>query len=795
MADELSENSSRRRRSRRHKRDFTKGAALAAFALLVTLGPLAFGAVDRAVQVALTVLLGLGMLIVPPRIIAMPAWLSRTVVALMAILVLKEFAPARWFGSVSWRTTLDQAYGLALPWTHHPEPGRAIDGWLTAIVALGCFAWVRTLAAEREDRTRLAWIMFVGAAIVAAVSFATTGVASKMILGLRYTPGWFGFGPFPNRNHSACFFAMAAVIGAGVLARSGERKHFGQLAVAAVMLAALLCALLRTQSRGGILALGAGLAVFLAVVVLKLRTRQTLAVAIASALLVAGLGLVAGGKTLQRIAGTGSVTDDSAAARSEVWKNAAAMWRDAPLFGHGLGAFESVFPMYQQLAMEGVRVKHPESSLLQWLDELGLVSVLLAAVALLALSLPHVGALFERRSSFLVRAACFGAAAVLLTHALFDVPAHRWGTAGFALAALAIACPASPESRRAPRLAAIVPFGVAGFWLLPVWIEKPAWSTFQLDRVLASEPIPPGLPLSEIETSLRCFPLNAQLHFARGERLLRTGALPPSRWQSELRIATRLVPNSWEMCVRAARLCRAAAQPSLAIHYWQLAIERATRQRVDVFGRAVGETKGLPGAAEAWASYVEAHADLALLLSEQQQDEAGRGYYEVWWRNRAAAATEITEAEAAAFIRVVSRWGTPGQLAEWMQRHPERTSTDFRGWAAALHAWGEDEKAWDILRREIPEPEYPPVLSRLKREDLSFLWRNNPEDIVNARSYAHLLEHLGEHDESENVVLTVAERPAAPKWFLEKAAHQLARKKEFAKAIDLALRAPAITAP
>ena len=31
--------------------------------------------------------------------------------------------------------------------------------------------------------------------------------AQKMIFGLRYTPGWLGFGPFPNRNHTACFFA------------------------------------------------------------------------------------------------------------------------------------------------------------------------------------------------------------------------------------------------------------------------------------------------------------------------------------------------------------------------------------------------------------------------------------------------------------------------------------------------------------------------------------------------------------------------------------------------------------
>lgn len=801
MADELTENSSRRRRHRRQKKaqELARPAALCVFALLITLGPLVFGSVDRIVQISLTALLGVGMLLVPPRILSLPSWLNRVLIVFVAIMVIKELAPAGLFGKVAWRETLVGAYGLDLGWMHHPEAGRAVDGWLAGAIGLGFVAWVRTLAMEREDRTRLAWIMLISAAIVAAISFATakggpTGdiTTQKMIYGLRYTQGYFGFGPFPNRNHSACYFAMAALIGAGCLARSGERKHFGLLATAGVMLALILFALLRTQSRGGIVALGVGMAIFLGVVLLKLRSRQALAVTIAVGLLVGGLGLLAGGKTLKRFAGTGLPTDDSAAARVEVWKNATVMWRDAPMFGHGLGVFASVFPMYQNMEMEEVRVKHPESSVLQWLNELGLVPVMLAAIALLAFSLPHFGSLFERRSSFFIRAAAFGAAAGLLAHAVIDVPAHRWGTLGFALAALALACPAAAEARSAPRRSAIMPLGIAAFWLMPLWFEKPAWSTFQLDREIASLSIPPGPPLSEIDVMLRGFPLNPQLHFARGERLLKTGALPPSRWQNELRIATRLVPNSWEICARSARLCR-SVQPSLAMHYWQLAIERATRQRVDIFGRAVKDTAGFPGAADIWSAYAETHPDLALLFSEGLPDDAGRHYYDLWWRQRGSQATDISEAEAAAFVRVAARWGSAEQLASWMERHPKRSKEDFRGWAYLLHAWGSDDKAWEILQREMPEPVFPTGQFRQKREELGFLWRHNPEDIVNARNYAQLLNEADEREESEKVILAVAVRADAPKWFLEKAAHQLAKKKDFAKAVELALRQPALT--
>ena len=765
-------------------------AGLAVFALIITLGPLAFGAVDRVVQIALTGLLGLGMLLVPPRAPGLPAWLTRLLIALAVILVLKELLPASWFGQVLWRPTLVQSYDLQLPWTHHPELGRAVDGWLAALIGIGWLVWVRTLALDRDDRTRMAWIMFVAAVLIAAVSFITARASTTMIFGLRPTTGWLGFGPFPNRNHTACFFAMAIVIGAGCLARAGERKRVAVVVVGALFLVGLVVALLRTQSRGGLLALGAGLAVFLGIVVLRLRSRQALAVSIACALLVGGLALLAGGKTLQRFAGTGLPSDDSAATRVAVWHNAVGMWRDAPLLGHGWGSFTSIFPLYQQISMEEVMVKHPESSWLQWLVELGLIPVAMIVVAGVVFALPHLGALFERQPGFFIRAAGFGVVATLLAHSFFDVPAHRWGTAGFALAAFALACPSRAEGRsRSSRAIGLIPLGVAGFWLLPLKFEWPMWSTFQLDRLLAAEAVPPGLPLRELDDALRCFPLNAQLHLSRGERLLRTGALPPTRWQHEFRLAVRLVPNSWQICARVARRCR-AVQPSLELHYWQMAVERATRQRVEVFSMALQETAGLSGADAVWASYAEANADLGLLLGERLPDEEGRRYYDHWWAQRGSVLSQVPDAESAAFLRLAPRWGTPEHLGIWMQRHPERLDADYRQWASLLSGWHEDEKAWGILQREIKEPEFPTASTRLQRADLDFRWRHTPDDIVNARNYAQLLAQAGDAEASNQVILAVAQRPDGPKWFLEKAAFVLARERRFAEAVQTALRVP-----
>jgi hypothetical protein len=118
MADELTPQppppkKSRRHRSgsashkpRRSKRTWGKPIALGIFAIIVTAGPLAFGAVDTAIQIAVTMLLGIGLVAYPPRMIALPNWVWRVLLALMLILVLKELAPAWFFGKTSWRTTL-----------------------------------------------------------------------------------------------------------------------------------------------------------------------------------------------------------------------------------------------------------------------------------------------------------------------------------------------------------------------------------------------------------------------------------------------------------------------------------------------------------------------------------------------------------------------------------------------------------------------------------------------------------------------------------------------------------------
>jgi O-antigen ligase len=755
--------------------------------LIVTCGLLAFGAVDRAVQIPLIILFGIGLMLHPPRLMRLPAWMNRLMLALVLLLVLKELLPASWFGIPSWRISIAKDFGVQLPVTHHPEPGRALDGWLIGALALLWFSWVRALVAERVDRVKVGWILLIAATLVSVASFTLSRISPDSIFGLRYTPEWFGFGPFPNRNHTASLFAMGIIVGIGCVAHAGAQKRFDLLFTGVFAICVILAGLLRTHSRGALLALGVGFAVFCVAMVTKAQTRKVIAITLAIAFLLGGAALVAGEKTIGRLRATTSagVPDDSARARITIWQDTLKMAKDAPIFGYGLGAFASIFPFYQNLDAEDVTVKHPESSILQWLVELGALPMVIFATVAVAFLVPHVRFAFQRRTSFFLAIGGFGALAVLLAHAWIDVPAHRWGTAGFALAALAMACPASIEAPSGSRRAALIPLGVAGFWILPVVANIPAWSPFQLDRVLSAGAMNPHLYGPQIEASLRWFPLNPKLRLVHAHYLEITNA-KPAQWQSEYRIAARLLPSSWKICAQIAQHCQRVS-PSLALHYWQMSIERASLHRSEALRNAMQQTAQLPNAELVWQSFVDVHPDLLLVYAETRAESSGREFFDLWWERRGSKPEPISAEEAAAFLRLAKNWASPEQVAAWSQL-PGRLSVGCRSLVEFLQEKKAFEQAWDIAKMEFKEPGYPSELPKNRLQDLKKRYEDSPGDVVNARNYAQALAHEGDIKGAEDIIVQTAESPNAPRWFVEKAAYQLARDQRHEKAVNLALR-------
>ena len=776
------------RRSRRNQPGMPSGtrAALGVFALLVTAGPLLFGAVDRLVQVALVALLTVGVLLLPPAIVPLSKWGNRLVIVLLALLVAKELAPAEWFGSAVWRTRVTHNFGVELPATHHPEPARALDAWLAAAVGAIWFLWVRRLAADRENRVVLAWSLFASAAVVAAVSFATRGWDAQAIYGLRFTPGWRGFGPFPNRNHTGDFLAMGALLGCGCVTWAGSRKKWALLIGGVLLFGLVLAALLTTESRGGLIAFGVGLLVYLAALQLRLRSRRALALAAGLMLVLGALGLAFGGAVLARFhSEQGGLVSN--ALRLRIWSDTFALWKDAPLLGHGVDSFAQIFPFYQSFEFENGVVLHPESSWRLWFAELGLIPVALATVALAVFLSSHLRELLHGRS-FFFRTAGFAAAVALLAHAVIDVPAHRWGTAGFALAALALACPMRLEGGRyyAPRRTALIPLAAAVFWTLPFCFDTPAWSPLMLLRVIARDALSNDVSLKQLTAMAQHFPLSAEINQQLGMRELAVdGRVAPASWQRHFRIASALLPGSWALPAAQGRAVFSVS-PKHALAFWQQAVDRGARHREDVFRLAVQETAAAPVAASWWGRYAEANPRLLLAYAQILPDEMARYYRARWWKLRALTA-ELDGDEITAFYQGAARWNTPEQFAEWMRNRAGWRARDHREWARLLHGWGEEQGAWQLLAEFTPEAAFPALPSAQAREPLEKKWSILPGDAVNAQQLAAVRARDGEQEASEEIILAVGARDSAPWWFVQKAAHVLARRGRPGEAVALVL--------
>jgi O-antigen ligase len=788
------------RRKIRHHRprrsiEWLEFMPLLVFGLLVLLGPLLFGAVDRPVQIGLVLLLATGLLLQPPMLARLSTAANVFIVGLIAMALAQAFAPHPWFGGMRWRSELAGNLGVQLPWTHHPEPARAVDAILAAAIAAVWFQWARTLAANRVRRIVMAWMLVLAGAFLALVCFTMKGAESGRIFGIRETPGWVGWGPFPNRNHTASFLSMAALTSAGCVLWAIAKQRRALAVVGFAAFVGIFSALLASKSRGALVAFGAGLAVLLALVLIKNRDRRSLVIVLTTAMVIGALVLAYGGQVLHRFASqeAGMVSNEL---RRTIWRDGLSIWRDAPLFGHGLDTFAGIFPIYSQSDFDGKRVLHPESSWLLWLVEFGAVPLALLVVAFLWFVAGNLRPAFKGRRGFYLTAGALAAVAALVAHAAVDVPAHRWATAGVALALLAIAFP-SPNYQQpsSSRRVALLPLGVAMYWLIP-YLVPVAWAPVQVERLISRETggasQGPRPTLAEWQAAVRHFPLEPLARQYAALRTFETNPRDRAAWERDFAICRRLAGSSWEFPVKQA-MAVARWHPSLAIAYWQDAVERSGRNGPEVLRAAVTHTSGAPSFASLWGQYIETNPALgfayarALVEELREPHEDARPYFDLWWEHRALT-PEVTDPEARDFYQYAARWATAELLEKWMRAHAARRKTDFRQWASLLAGWSHHQRAWTIYAGVVSDPAFGSGPRDVSRDTLEAQWLSSPGNFSYAQRFAEFLHAAGDSAGAAGVVAKAAAQPDAPAWFIRKAAFELAGRQQFAEALALALR-------
>jgi O-antigen ligase len=259
---------------------------------------------------------------------------------------------------------------------------------------------------------------------------------------IRELPQSTAFGPFINRHHFAGYMELAMAVPLGLLFTGAVERQKRILYVFAVILMGI--GLIMTNSRGGMISLGAEIVFLVAVSSLSAKDSQshshpgmqraraaTLRAGLAFALLAAlivGVLAIGGGGAFSRLLGTPSA-DDPTTGRAHFWSVTLDIIKANPIVGAGFGAFGVVYTRYD--SHNGLfRLEQAHNDYLQVLSDGGAVGGLLGLAFVVILFRKGL-ARREKDDPFrrgVVTGALAGCFAVLV-HSFFDFTLHTTSNA------------------------------------------------------------------------------------------------------------------------------------------------------------------------------------------------------------------------------------------------------------------------------------------------------------------------------------------------------------------------------
>jgi len=310
--------------------------------------------------------------------------------------------------------------------------------------------------ARRLKRTVAACMAFVS--VLAFMSVLQHFAAPERALWFRQvsalaTP----FGPYVNKNHYAGFMSMVFPVLVAVMLAYRPRVTYKPLREKVVQVfnqrrtnvhvILLFCALVvgtsvfLSLSRGGIISLCLSTMALGALLVARER-RRGLWIIVLFALLVLAVGWFGWGVIFERFAGIRDRAGNISNLRLELWRDAAAMAGNFPVFGAGFGSFETVNKGFATAATGGLVVDHAHNDYLELLAEGGFIGLALAAWFVGAVLWRVFGILSRRVEMYSVCLALGSVAgmAAMMMHGFFDFNLHIGanGLYFFFLAALAV---------------------------------------------------------------------------------------------------------------------------------------------------------------------------------------------------------------------------------------------------------------------------------------------------------------------------------------------------------------------
>lgn len=391
--------------------------------------------------------------------------------------------------------------------------------FLLAVSGMGLFWMCASLGAV--GRRRLLKAMVVGGTVTAAF-----GILGAFHPGVAQSTPWqmlFDYGvrqaiwPFVNRNHFASFAAMLAPaalcltvypdlgwshaarqgadgrgdddtpgaagfrgLGWSHQTRAGTPLAFLERIVFLLCFGILVSAVFLSLSRGGTLALVAGIIV---TVLYWLRGQQAGASTAATALgicVLLGLLFLPSEDVRSRLDTIrDGQADKSGSTRIQNWHDALGLWRDYPLAGGGMESFRTLFQLYQTHGTCSAP-RYAENEYVQLLADGGLVAagaaILFVVLYGRAFATPRVRLADAARDLSVrpLKAAVLGCVVVMAVHALCDFPCRMPLNACVAASLLGLGMP-WPERPRRPLWRSPAPaLALGGLLAATVWVADSA---------------------------------------------------------------------------------------------------------------------------------------------------------------------------------------------------------------------------------------------------------------------------------------------------------------------------------
>ena len=452
------------------------------------------------VQGVIFIVLGFWLCRRPP--VSTPSvWFDLAIMGFLLV-VLTGFLPIDSFHRPNWWKRAVEDFNIVFPVTWSVQPLLTLEASLRFLGALAWLYLVWNMPSTHQTRKQILYLFVFIVTILAVISIAGN------LLGYSYFwgQGVHCFSYFPNRNQTANFFCLAAILSFGlVLHHLSDRKGWAiGMAFATIL---LFVAIVVTLSRAAVILF------FLAatlIVILHFRNRSfsfCLKLSIPFILILVSFLFFYGGSNLSRYKSLFS-NGPGTSFRWHLFCDSMHFVADQPLLGVGLGNFQYIFPQYREASVSYQKVIHPESDWIWVLGEMG-VGGLFFSVLGTAILLGVFFTFFEKTSCYRTLAGL--CVFVFLFHSMVDVPGHRYGTVFTVIFLYRLALPSRAGTRTLIASWVFRLFGLlllmSGFlWVIAFAFDLPYHSTVIKERAERK---------GALDTGIQWLPMKWELYYQR----------------------------------------------------------------------------------------------------------------------------------------------------------------------------------------------------------------------------------------------------------------------------------------